>query len=52
MSLDFIRYYFVNAGHEKDISKITFNPQGTKVLTAGFDQIARLWDSETGELLQ
>ena len=52
MSLHFIRYYFVNAGHEKDISKITFNPQGTKVLTAGFDQIARLWDSETGELLQ
>jgi len=24
---------------------VTFNPQGTKILTAGFDQIARLWDS-------
>lgn len=43
---------FVIPGHDKDISKVTFNPQGTKVLTAGFDQIARLWDSETGELLQ
>ena len=41
-----------NVGHEKDVSKIAFNPQGTKLLSAGFDQIARLWDSETGELLQ
>lgn len=35
----------INLGHDKDISKITFNPQGTKVLTAGFDTVARLWDS-------
>ena len=39
------RYTTGNLGHEKDISKVTFNPQGTKILTAGFDQIARLWDS-------
>lgn len=37
-----------NLGHEKDISKIVFNPQGTKILTAGYDQIGRLWDAETG----
>ena len=52
MSYDFIRYIYCYVGHEKDISKVVFNPQGTKILTAGFDQIARLWDSETGELLQ
>jgi dynein assembly factor with WDR repeat domains 1 len=49
---DVRRYDIINAGHEKDISKVVFNPQGTKILTAGYDQIARLWDSETGELLQ
>ena len=42
----------INIGHEKDVSKVVFNPQGTKILTAGYDQIARLWDAETGELLQ
>jgi WD40 repeat protein len=37
--------FFSNLGHEKDISKVVFNPQGTKILTAGYDQIGRLWDS-------
>ena len=46
------RYLLFYEGHEKDISKVVFNPQGTKILTAGFDQIARIWDSETGEMLQ
>ena len=46
------RYFIFDSGHEKDISKVVFNPQGTKILTAGFDQIARIWDSETGEMLQ
>ena len=52
MHYDSRRYEYCHVGHEKDISKVVFNPQGTKILTAGFDQIARLWDSETGELLQ
>lgn len=39
---------YIYLGHDKDISKITFNPQGSKILTAGFDQIARLWDAESG----
>lgn len=52
MPHDFGRYTCCKKGHEKDISKVTFNPQGTKILTAGFDQIARLWDTETGEMLQ
>lgn len=46
------RYLSKHVGHDKDVSKVIFNPQGTKILTAGFDQIARLWDSESGELLQ
>lgn len=44
----FRRYFRGNLGHDKDISKVVFNPQGTKVLTAGFDKIARLWDTESG----
>lgn len=48
MHPNFIRYKFSDIGHDKDISKVVFNPQSTKILTAGFDQIARLWDSETG----
>jgi len=45
---NFRRYLLCHLGHDKDVSKVVFNPQGTKVLTAGFDQIARLWDAESG----
>ena len=30
------------------IFQITFNPQGTSVLTGSSDKTARLWDPETG----
>lgn len=40
------------SGHEAEISKATFNPQGTKVLTASSDKSAILWDADTGDLLQ
>lgn len=39
-------------GHEGEVSKAVFNPQGTKILSAGFDHTARLWDAESGQLLQ
>lgn len=39
-------------GHSDEISKICFNPQGTRVLTASSDLTARIWDSETGDCLQ
>jgi dynein assembly factor with WDR repeat domains 1 len=39
-------------GHEGEISKVTFNPQGTKILTASSDKSARLWEVETGDCLQ
>ncbi len=45
MHFDIIRLFQYYLGHDKDISKVIFNPQGTKILTAGYDQIARLWDS-------
>ena len=31
---------------------MSFNPQGTKILTAGADKTARIWNAETGEELQ
>jgi dynein assembly factor with WDR repeat domains 1 len=39
-------------GHEGEVSKAVFNPQGTKILSASFDHTARLWDAESGKLLQ
>lgn len=39
-------------GHEGEISKVSFNPQGTKIITAGLDCTARIWSAETGEQLQ
>ena len=29
-----------------------FNPQGTRILTAGSDKTARLWDPYTGDCVQ
>ena len=39
-------------GHEGEISKVAFNPQGIRILTASSDKTARLWDAETGDCLQ
>lgn len=39
-------------GHEGEISKCSFNPQGTKIITAGSDKTARIWSAETCEMLQ
>lgn len=36
-------------GHESEISKVCFNPQGSRILTASADKTARLWDSHTGK---
>merc|ERR1712060_609598 len=39
-------------GHEGEISKVAFNPQGTRVLTASSDKTCRLWDAATGDCVQ
>eukprot|EP00878_Enallax_costatus_P045966 GHUV01055517.1.p2 GENE.GHUV01055517.1~~GHUV01055517.1.p2 ORF type:complete len:108 (+),score=22.83 GHUV01055517.1:69-392(+) len=39
-------------GHTGEISKVAFNPQGTRLLTASSDRTCRLWDAESGECLQ
>jgi len=39
-------------GHEGEISKVAFNPQGTKIITASSDRTCRMWDAETGDCLQ
>lgn len=35
-------------GHENEISKISFNPQGNKIITASSDKTCRLWSVDTG----
>eukprot|EP01030_Chromulinospumella_sphaerica_P031105 gene31105-31700_t len=40
------------SGHEGEISKVTFNPQGSRILTASSDNTSRIWEVETGECLQ
>lgn len=35
-------------GHENEISKIQFNPQGNKIITASSDKTCRVWNTDTG----
>jgi dynein assembly factor with WDR repeat domains 1 len=39
-------------GHEGEISKVCFNPQGSRILTASSDKSARIWEVETGGCMQ
>jgi pre-mRNA-processing factor 17 len=36
------------SGHTKAISDITFNTDGTQFLSASYDRMMKLWDTETG----
>lgn len=42
----------LSIANTKTFLQITFNPQGTRVLTASSDKTARIWDPETGECKQ
>ncbi|KAK4153990.1 WD40-repeat-containing domain protein [Chaetomidium leptoderma] len=37
------------AGHNKAITDLSFNTDGTRFLSGGFDRRIRLWDTETGQ---
>merc|ERR1712224_535461 len=39
-------------GHEGEISKVQFSPNGAKIITASSDRTCRLWSVETGENVQ
>jgi len=39
-------------GHEGEISKVCFNPQGSRILTASSDKTSRVWEVETGGCMQ
>ena len=39
-------------GHENEISKIQFNPQGNKIITASSDKTCRVWNTDTGQEVQ
>ncbi len=38
------------SGHTGDVQTAVFSPDGRHVVTASFDQSARIWDAATGEL--
>ncbi|XP_064473092.1 pre-mRNA-processing factor 17-like [Ornithodoros turicata] len=38
-------------GHRQAVRDISFNNQGTKFLSAGYDRYIKLWDTETGECI-
>jgi pre-mRNA-processing factor 17 len=39
------------AGHNKAVTDLSFNNEGTKFLSGGFDRRIRLWDTETGQCI-
>ena len=43
---------FLCAGHGKAVRDICYNNDGTQFLSCGYDRWIKLWDTETGMLVQ
>merc|ERR1712144_91329 len=43
--------FFPGSGHTKALSDITFNASGTHFLSASYDRMMKLWDTETGQCI-
>ncbi len=39
-------------GHQAGVSNASFSPDGSRIVTASDDNTARVWDSQSGELIQ
>jgi hypothetical protein len=44
-----LRERFILLGHEDAVYSAAFSPDGKRIVTASFDQTARLWDAESGK---
>lgn len=40
------------SGHEDEVSLVTFNPKGSRILTSSSDKTARLWNVDDGKCCQ
>jgi WD40 repeat protein/TPR repeat protein len=40
------------AGHSAPVRRVTYSPDGSRILTASLDGTARIWDARTGNQLQ
>lgn len=50
VSLDGLIYKL--RGHEKEVITVSFNTEGDKILTASFDNTAKIWDIRSGDCVR
>jgi WD40 repeat protein len=35
-------------GHSRDVNSVAFSPDGTRVVSGSYDNLVKIWSSETG----
>ncbi len=40
------------SGHQSSVLNASFSPDGSRIVTASYDDAARVWDSQSGKLIQ